>query len=355
MRRLAILVAAVAVSVASGGFCLAASAAKTYYRLVQYPGAGFTGFYAQIDGARHSIDMEIYELEDPTVEHDLAQAASHGVKVRVLLDRAYSGAEANAAAYAYLAAHHVPVRWAPAHYIFHIKTTTFDGRSSDISTANLTPQYYATTRDASLIDTNPMQVAAIEQTFANDWSSGTAGKPRTETVQAHGLVWSPNTGSGSAETAMVAQIDAAHRSVEFESEELSDSAVYDALAADARRGVSCEIVMTNSSEWHVALGAVAGAGCKVHLFPDSANTLYIHEKLILDDHGSSGQSLLIGSQNAGWTSLHENRELGVLIHDANGGGVVIDAANNTFASDYAQASAWSRGAGSAIRPSASSS
>jgi cardiolipin synthase A/B len=140
---------------------------------------------------------------------------------------------------------------------------------------------------------------------------------------------------------MVAQIEAAHSSVEFESEELSDSAVYDALAADARRGVSCEIVMTNSSEWHLAFSAVTGAGCRVHLFPDSVNALYIHEKLVLDDHGSSRQSLLIGSQNAGWSSLHENRELGVLIHNANGGAAVINAADQTFASDYAHASGWS--------------
>ena len=73
-----------------------------------------------------------------------------------------------------------------------------------------------------MIDTNPAQVSAIERTFTNDWNSGAAGRPRNETVQAAGLVWSPNTGGGSAETAMVDQIDAARTSIEFESEELSD-------------------------------------------------------------------------------------------------------------------------------------
>ena len=56
------------------------------------------------------------------------------------------------------------------------------------------------------------------------------------------------------------------------------------------------------------------AGCQVHVFPDSASALYIHEKLVLDDPGTAGESLLIGSQNASWSSLHENRELGLLIH-----------------------------------------
>ena len=334
MRRVATLIT-VAAAFAAG--CVTSASAATYYRLVQYPSAGFTGLYSQIDGAKRSIDMEIYELEDSNVERDLARAAARGVRVRVLLDRDFSGATANAAAYAYLAAHHVKVRWAPSHYIFHIKTTTFDARTSDISTANLTPQYYSTTRDATVIDTDPIQVNAIERTFANDWASGSAGSPRGSTVQAPGLVWSPNTGSGSAETTMVNQIDAARTSIEFESEELSDTAVYDALAAAARRGVSCEIVMTKSSEWQTGLTAVTKAGCRVHLFPDSYDALYIHEKLALDDHGTSRQSLLIGSQNASWSSLHENRELAVLLHNGNGGAAVINSVNHTFGQDYARA------------------
>jgi cardiolipin synthase A/B len=335
LRRLATLLAALTAFAA----CAAAAHADaaTYYRLVQYPSAGFKGLYSQIGAAKKSIDMEIYELEDTTAEHALAQAAAKGVKVRVLLDRDYSGAKANAPAYAYLAAHHVQVRWAPAHYIFHIKTTTFDARTSDISTANLTPQYYATTRDATVIDTNPAQVSAIERTFDDDWALGATASPRAATVQAPGLVWSPNTGTGSAETAMVEQIDAARTSVYFESEELSDSVVYDALAADARRGVSCEIVMTDSSEWRAAFTAVTTAGCRVHLFPDTNDALYIHEKIVLDDHGTARQLLLIGSQNASWSSLHENRELGVLLHNGNGGTAVINSVAHTFDSDYAHA------------------
>src|SRR5579863_9012724 len=101
----------------------AALASPVYYRLIQYPQAGFTGFYAQINAARRSIDMEMYELSDPTAERDLATAAGRGVTVRVLLDRDYSGSYVNAPAYQYLRTHGVQVRWAPAHYIFHIKAT----------------------------------------------------------------------------------------------------------------------------------------------------------------------------------------------------------------------------------------
>ncbi len=333
-------VAVVSASGAASGSPGQASAAS-YYRLVQYPRAGFGGVYTQIAHAQRTIDMEMYELADRTAERDLVAAAARGVRVRVLLDKDFSGGEVNRGAFQYLAAHRVKVAWAPAGYIFHIKATTFDGTTSDISTANLVSKYYRTTRDAEIVDNNPAQVHAIEGTFSNDWTAGASGSPRSQTVQARGLIWSPNTGSGTAETALVKQIGSAHRTIDFESEELADPAIYQALAADARRGVRCRIVMTRSSEWNPAFRAVSNAGCRVHLFPDSSNDLYIHEKMILDDHGTAAESLLIGSQNASVTSLTKNRELGILLTRAHGGGDAIVAAAATFDSDFANASPWS--------------
>ena len=340
-RLLAITLAAATMILAATAAAHAARvAAPVYYRLVQYPQAGFGGLYAQIAAARRSIDMEMYELRDPVAEHDLVRAAQRGVRVRVLLDRDYSGAYVNAAAYAYLHAHAVQVRWAPDHYIFHIKATSFDGRVSDVSTGNLTAEYYSSTRDAEIIDSNPTQVRAIEQTFGNDWTAAPGGTPRTQTVQAPGLVWSPNSQAGSAEAAVVAQIRSARHAIDFESEELSDAPVYDALAADARRGVSCRIVMTASSEWDQAFAIVSRAGCRVHVYADSSSVLYIHEKLALDDPGTAQQSLLIGSQNASWSSLHENRELGLLLGGGNGGAAVIRGVDATFEQDFAGSSSW---------------
>jgi len=316
------------------------ASSTSYYRLVQYPAAGFGGFYAQIAHARRTIDMEMYELEDSTAERDLAAAAARGVTVRVLLDKDFSGAKENLAAAGYLAEDGVDVRWAPPGYIFHIKTTTFDGRISDISTANLVSRYYETTRDAEIVDSDPPQVRAIERTFSNDWTAGATGSPRSQTVQSPGLIWSPNTGSGTAEAALVRQITSARDSVDFESEELSDPAIYQALAADAKRGVRCRVVMTRSSEWDVAFGVITKAGCLVHLFPASSTDLYIHEKLILDDQATPRESMLIGSQNASITSLTRNRELGILITRADGGVEAIAATSATFDSDFGHAPSW---------------
>ena len=63
--RFKVICASVAATVASLAFQGSALAAPVYYRLVQYPAAGFGGLYAQIDAAKRSIDMEMYELQRP--------------------------------------------------------------------------------------------------------------------------------------------------------------------------------------------------------------------------------------------------------------------------------------------------
>ncbi|WIB65773.1 phospholipase D-like domain-containing protein [Curtobacterium sp. MCBD17_040] len=297
------------------------------YQLMQEPHAGFQPIYALLTGAKTSIDMTMYELEDQTATADLVAAQHRGVRVRVLLDKDFSGARANAAAYQTLTAAGVAVQWAPAGFIFHQKTITVDGAVSAVGTANLTAQYYATTRDAWVIDRNPSQVAAIEQTFTADLAD--PDRPGTAT-QTPGLLWSPG-----AEQTMVAAIDDAKTSIDFESEELADRDVITALEQAARRGVTCNIVMTRSSDWTTAFNAVTAAGCHVRTYPDSDSALYIHEKALLTDRSN----LIIGSQNAGDYSLTRNRELSLILTSSDAPAVVNSTAA-TFAKDYAAATAW---------------
>ena len=139
---------------------------------------------------------------------------------------------------------------------------------------------------------------------------------------------------------MVAQIAAARHAIDFESEELSDAPVYQALAADARRGVACRILMMDSSEWDSAFRTLTRAGCAVRVLHQTASGLYIHEKLVLDDPGTAHESLLIGSQNASWESLHVNRELALVIGSANGGAAVIRHVGATFQGDLGAARPW---------------
>jgi cardiolipin synthase len=320
----------VAVALTLAG-CAVTPSTPGEFSLVQYPAAGFGGLYAQTAAAHSSIDMEMYELQDPLEIAALIAAHRRGVVVRVLLDSAFEVRASNAPAYAALKVGGVEVRFATASTIFHIKTTTFDDATSDISTANLTPQYYSTTRDATVIDRYPVQVKAIVATFNNDWNGG---NPATDEANAPGLIWSPD-----AESAMVNQISSAKTSVDFTSEELSDPYIYKALATDAQRGVKCRVVMMDDPEWATAFGAVTAAGCVVHVLPETTKGLYIHEKLVLVDAGTSNASAMIGSQNASYASLSFDRELSIVLTQSQAPSVV-DALTRTFDSDFDAAARW---------------
>jgi phosphatidylserine/phosphatidylglycerophosphate/cardiolipin synthase-like enzyme len=158
--------------------------------------------------------------------------------------------------------------------------------------------------------------------------------PATGRVIPPGLVWSPD-----AEQAMINQISSATASVRFTSEELSDPYISRALANDAQRGVKCEIVMMDDPDWSKAFGQVTSAGCVVHVLPDTPTGLYMHEKLILVDAGTSRASAMIGSQNASYSSLAFNRELSIVLTEAQAP-TILGALASTFAGDFSAATPW---------------
>lgn len=63
--------------------------AASQLSLVAEPQAGVRPFTTLIGGARHTIELTMYELYDRTVERDLAAAAARGVDVRVALNGGY--------------------------------------------------------------------------------------------------------------------------------------------------------------------------------------------------------------------------------------------------------------------------
>jgi cardiolipin synthase len=287
--------------------------------LITEPGPGDRPFVALIDGARHSIRVTIYELNDPEVERALAAAAARGVHVAVLLDHGLhgTGRPINDGAYRYLAAHGVSVSWAPPYFaLTHQKTIAIDGRLAAIMTLNLTPAYYSSSRDFAVLDYRPADVAQVAQTFDAD-----ARHRRIVPGAGSGdLLWSPG-----AQAPLDALIARARRSVDVESEEMDDPAVTLELCLAARRGVRVRVLMTYQPALRAALTYLAGCHAQVRTYPANA-ALYIHAKLILVDRAT----VFIGSQNFSRESLLYNRELGIVAENPE----LAAAAERTFDSDF---------------------
>ena len=296
-------------------------------QLLVEPQAGMGPIDQYLRAARHSVDLEMYELEDPVVESILAADAARGVRVRVILDEAYIGSE-NSAAFSYLATHHVTVRWAPARFdLDHEKAAVIDDATALVMTMNFTARYYAHTRDVVVVDTEPADVAAIESTFDADWSRGGAGTAPTGAD----LLWSPG-----SEGALVGLIGSARVSVDVENEEMGDADVTAALTAAARRGVHVVVVMTADSEWDGVLGELSEAGAEVRTYPDTPSALYIHAKIVVVDAGSADERAFVGSENFSVTSLVFNRELGIVTSRPG----VAEALAHLVASDATGGETW---------------
>lgn len=271
--------------------------------LLVEPSAGVTAIYRAIEASRSSIDLVMYELEDQEAERLLVEAAGRGVEVRVILDQSYVKSE-NQSAYSYLSGRGVAVHWSSTRVdITHQKTLVVDGRTAYIMTGNLTPEYYASTRDFTVVDGDDADIAAIQQTFDADFDDAPISPGSGDD-----LVWSPRSSD-----ALVGIIDSAHTQLLVENEEMSDADIVSALVAAARRGVDVEVCMTYSSEWAGEFSELSEAGVKVRTYAPNAS-LYIHAKVILADPGAPAETLFIGSENFSYTSLAENRELGIVLH-----------------------------------------
>ena len=290
--------------------------------LITEPSAGIQPIISGINSAQTSIKLVMYQLEDTSVEQALVQAKQRGVTVQVLLNKGYYGEQSkdNEAAYTYLESGGVSVHWTPSYFaLTHQKTMVVDNHSAYILTFNFTPQYYASSRDFGVIDTDSNDVNAIGAAFTADWNG-----QKTTASSGDDLVWSPG-----SQTAMVDLINGAQHSLDVYNEEMDDGPVETALENAAKRGVTVDVVMTNSSEWDAAFSKLKDSGVNVHVFAPNASE-YIHAKMILADSNKA----FLGSENFSSTSLSRNRELGIVSNDP----AILNSLTATFSDDYTAAS-----------------
>jgi phosphatidylserine/phosphatidylglycerophosphate/cardiolipin synthase-like enzyme len=299
--------------------------AAATYTLETLP-TSMTWFYNQIKNAKTSIDLTMYELQDTTAEDDLGAAAGRGVDVRVILDEKEQSE--NQSAYNYLTSHGVSVVWSASKYYYtHEKSMVVDGATADIMTLNLQSQYYSTTRDFGVVDTNAKDVSAITKVFNADYahSSVTPGAGAD-------LVWSPTT----AQAKLTGLINNATTSLQVYSEEMDDTTVTSDLVAAAKRGVKVQVVGENEDgEYDSEYTTLHAAGVQISYYSSSTG-FYIHGKVIMADYSTSANKIFIGSQNFSNTSLTENRELGLIISNT----TIESAVNSDFSKDFAGGTRW---------------
>ena len=279
-----------------------------------------TPLYALVNGAQKTIDMTMYALEDTTFTADLVAACKRGVTVRVILDQ-NSEKSGNTSAFNSLNAQaNCSAVWAnKAFSVTHEKSIMIDGTIDVVMSLNLQSQYYSTTRDYALVDNDSNDYAADEATFSTDYaagttSGGTVGASDYTYVPGLGtdLTWSPYP-EGTSQTAMLAIINNATKTLYIECEEFSASNIVNAVAAAATRGVTVVLVGENESKsYNTEYTTIKTAGASVYYYSSSTG-FYVHAKSVVADLGLSTEAVYMGSINYSTASLTANRELGVYI------------------------------------------
>jgi cardiolipin synthase len=289
-----------------------------------------TPVYTFINSATKTLDMTMYEFVDTTAQNDLIALAKKGVTVRVILDQ-NDEYDSNEAAYKALTAGGVSCHWANTTYeATHQKTITIDQKTSLIMTLNLTSEYYSTTRDFAITDTDAKDVAEIETVFNADFINATVTPPAADS-----LIWSPNL----AETALVNFINSAKHTLLVENEEMSNSNIVTALSNQAKAGIAVTVIMTNDdNDYESEYETLTKAGVKVYTYVDNDSTLYIHAKVMSLDYGYSDENAYIGSINFSTASMTENRELGQTTQNS----TVLKSLYNTLVSDYQGGTLWTK-------------
>lgn len=287
------------------------------------PAAGDTPIVNAINHAQKSVWLEIYLLTEHNVIDALESAANRGLDVRVMLEPhpVGSGSVTPQETLTALNAAGVQARsTSPAFALTHAKLMIIDQTSAFIDSANDTKTALGGTstiadRDYLILDTDAADVAESAAIFTADWNH------TTPTLSNPHLVVSPV----NARPKLTTLINSAKISLHLEEEEMQDSAIIAALIAAKQRGVNVQLVVPvpdKGSADAKGEGQLQAAGIKVRQL---GGNLYMHAKLIIAD----GSLAYVGSVNVSTQSLDHNREVGVLIANAE----AISILEKTFTKD----------------------
>ena len=261
-----------------------------------------------IQEAKKKIRLKQFKMIEPTMIQALADAASRGIDVRVILNEKRSaGDRVNDETRQLLEQRGVSVHWGPERFaVTHEKSIVVDDKQALIATFNICPTCLSKTRDYGIITANEDDVEEITACFDADWQN-LPFKPLPNTS----LVWSPN----DTRPRVAAFIDAAKKTLDIQHPKLCDTTILDRILAAQKRGVRIRFlcggqhgispwdVLDSFSSWRI----LQHSGIRVR----RQKQLKLHAKLLLAD----GARALISSFNLDRSAFDLRRELGIVVEE----------------------------------------
>jgi cardiolipin synthase A/B len=279
------------------------------------PEAGEAPYLAALQGAQHSIDLQVYLMGYGGILDQLKAKAAAGVSVRVILDSAKI--DTNQKYFDLLTAAGAQVKWSDDRFVYqHSKFFIVDNEVAVISTGNFSKTYsIELERNHVATDRDAADLKDLRAMFDADW----AGVGATFTLPCTRLLVAPI----NARERILALIDSAQTTLEIESMQFGDAAVRAAVKARVLAGVSVRALIADPS-WisanTYAAQYLADLGVPAKWIP------HLHTKVMVVD----GARAYLGSENLSSNSLDNNREVGLIVTDPSS----IAPIATTFESDW---------------------
>jgi phosphatidylserine/phosphatidylglycerophosphate/cardiolipin synthase-like enzyme len=287
-------------------------------KLLVMPDAGEAPFVASLQKATQSIRVLAYDLGSGGVLSTLEAKAKAGVDVHVILDTGEQSFDQPA--YDALQAAGAKVEWSDPKFTYmHAKTFVVDGTEAVVSSGNFVLSQMQVERNFAAVIDDPQDVALLSALLGADWARQSPDLSCTRLLVA----------PVNAKDRILSLIKSATKSVDVESMEFSDSDVQAAVLAAYKAGIAVRVLIADTG----FVSSNSGAEQFMRNFSIPGKTLaspVLHVKAIVVD----GARAYLGSENLSWTSLTQNREVGLELVAANGEDVASMEA--TFEADWAK-------------------
>jgi cardiolipin synthase len=276
--------------------------------LIVLPDDSAKPILAAIHAATQSLRIKMFVFSDPALIAAVIAAHHRDVKVRVMLNPARRGGEAeNEATRKKLIRAGVKVIDSnPAFALTHEKSMVVDDATAFVNSLNWETKNLTETRDYAVVTAHLHEVGEIIDCFEADWHR------KNFAPGAHAqLIWCNHNGRE-----RIAQfIDEAKHTLYLQNERYQDAVIIERLVRAARRGVKIHVMARppHTLKKEKLVEGVGGirilndVGAKVH----KLKHLKLHAKMLLADE----KRAIVGSINFSPGSFDSRRELAIEVDD----------------------------------------
>ncbi len=256
-----------------------------------------------IDGAQHSLDVQMYLFTVHELADRIVAAKNRGVAVRIILDPDEAGNDAVRPAFQSAG---IPTVNASSIYTYsHAKYLIIDRASVVIMSMNFNTDAMSTERNYGMVDTDPEDVTDVQSIFEQDFALASGMQAKPANLACTRLIVSPV----NSHQRILDLVNASKTTLDIEVLYVTDTTVRNAIGAAKQRGVTVRVILMNTSDQPE--NADMATYCKnVGIPVKYAEAFYLHAKLIISDGVA-----FVGSENMSPTSFAQNREVGALVFE----------------------------------------